>query len=99
MKLWLDDERPIPDESWTLAKTIAEAKDLLTNADSYEWVSLDFTLLPGWDTGLDLLKWMIEVDLIPDVLTVHSSSWDAQQLIIMVAADAGIVATVYEWED
>lgn len=40
MKLWVDDIRPIPDDSWTLAKTVNEAIRALYLFD-WDEVSLD----------------------------------------------------------
>lgn len=96
MKLWVDDERPVPDDSWTSAKTVAEAKDRMIEQGDLEWVSLDYTLsYSSSDSGVDVLVWMIANDKIPTRLTAHSSSWAGRQLIIDVAAAANIEATAY----
>ena len=43
MKLYVDDVRQIPDESWTLCRTISQAVRLLaTQLDHIEVISLDF---------------------------------------------------------
>lgn len=48
MKLWLDDVRPAPDLSWTWARSVAEAQQLLTDAkgigEPWEMVSVDYDL-------------------------------------------------------
>jgi len=43
MKLWLDDERPAPDDTWTVAKTAAEAI-LLLETQPITIASLDHDL-------------------------------------------------------
>ena len=56
MKLWLDDERPPPDDSWLVFRT---AEDLLEwlgpNMDKVELLSLDHDLGEGRQTGYDVL--------------------------------------------
>src|SRR5438309_1594271 len=43
MKLWLDDIRPTPDDTWTWAKTVPEAIDLLKTGE-VTYASLDHDL-------------------------------------------------------
>lgn len=79
IKLWLDDVRLPPDESWTWAKTIDQAKPLLETGRVTE-ASLDNDL--GEDAeghslpeGRKLVLWMAEFDKWPsERLRVHSSN-------------------------
>jgi len=72
---------------------------LLVNTRPIERVSLDYTLsYRTSENGGDVLAWMIENNLLPEVLTVHSSSWSGRRLLIEIAKQAGITATVYEQE-
>lgn len=61
MKLWLDDQRPAPDESWHRVWTVDEAIECL-NKRVYSEVSLDHDL--GNDdeagTGYTVLCWLEE---------------------------------------
>jgi hypothetical protein len=88
VKLWHDDIRRPPDQSWTWARTNQEAQKILSAGGVYE-ASLDHDLglhdadpdVPdadmqaGWDEendGLKLVKWMIDHKLVPPVVTIHS---------------------------
>lgn len=61
MKVWLDDVRPPPDDTWTVAKTAKECIRLLdTNSGAVELCSLDHDLgseKPGED-GYEVLRWI-----------------------------------------
>lgn len=63
MKLWLDDIRPIPDNSYTLAHSVNEAKLLIEHADNVELIDIDHDLgefaADGGD-GIKLLDWLEE---------------------------------------
>lgn len=80
-KLWYDDVRPAP-EGWRWAHNNEEAKQILVAFRVIE-CSLDHDL--GADptegvyakgdaeeTGLQLVDWMIEHNLVPEVVTIHS---------------------------
>ncbi len=57
-RLWLDDVRPAPDESWLWVRTAREAIDALTNS-AWEEVSLDHDLgPPAAGTGMDVLDYL-----------------------------------------
>lgn len=102
-KIWVDDERPVPNESWTLAVSVEDAKEKIgaVPEGDLEWVSLDYSL--GWgswdDNGGEVLKWMIAEGHIPSKLTAHSGSWSGRELVIEIAKSAGIVATVFEGDN
>lgn len=78
-KLWLDDVRPAPDDSWSWAKTVEEAQEILLTGE-VTVASLDHDLGaifdPDWEPGgdgIDLAIWMVEEQIFPDEsLTIHS---------------------------
>jgi hypothetical protein len=71
LKLWLDDHRPPPDDSWFWAKDIEEAKEwLLWNQCSEQ--SLDHDLGPGKSDGLTLVVWEYDRQIIPLLTICHS---------------------------
>lgn len=112
MKLWMDDVRAPPDNTWQWARTLARAQEILSSGDVVE-CSLDHDLglhvleVPGpgeelddehWNalvelahtlrdhnepTGLDLVHWMIEHDLVPEIVTIHS--WNPEGAQMMAA--------------
>lgn len=83
VKLWHDDVRPPPDGSWVWVRTNTEAKEIMSRTVVDE-ASLDHDL--GCEpedglyargsspagTGLDLCRWMVDHDLVPRRVTVHS---------------------------
>ena len=95
MKVWLDDVRPTPDESWTWAKTPREAIALLESAE-VELISVDFDL--GFDgetelSGYTVLLW-IEEDVAlrafdPPEMRVHSANPPGHERLLR-----GIDATI-----
>lgn len=103
MKLWHDDVRPAP-QGWTWARTNEEAMSYLRTGDVVE-CSLDHDL--GADpnlginargsspkgTGLDLVRWMIKVKLVPDFVNVHSWSGPGGEAMINAFKDAGYKAS------
>lgn len=56
MKLFVDDQRAAP-QGWSLARTVAEAIELLAQGDVTE-LSLDYDLGGTAATGLDVLEWL-----------------------------------------
>lgn len=87
MKLYVDDERPAPDDGWRVARTVAEATEALLG-DEFEVVSLDYTLTRG-ETGEDVLAVMRDHNRWPRVLRLHSGSFSGQQLLTAIAQDYG----------
>lgn len=73
MKLWVDDEREVPDDTWTRAYSLYEARCLLL---SKHWnvVSLDHDLGKGGETRALVLMWCEMPHLWPDEVLVHSSN-------------------------
>lgn len=72
MKLWHDDNRRAPDESWTVARTNEEALRLLAEEDVEE-ASLDYQLTFP-ENGMELVDAMIERECIPPKVNIHSWS-------------------------
>jgi hypothetical protein len=79
VKLWLDDVRTPPDETWTWVKTVDEAIGLMKTSDVTE-ASLDHDLGSDLDgnelpAGRTLVYWMAENDVWPaEALSVHSAN-------------------------
>lgn len=77
MKLWVDDLRPAPDSTWTVARSFGAAVSKLYSAKQrnlrLEAISLDHDL-GETSTGYDLLKLVVEYGWWPDVLTFHTSN-------------------------
>jgi hypothetical protein len=98
MKIWLDDLRPAPDDSWTWVKTSAEALSLLRdyyaadvglapiNSDPITVMSFDHDL-GGNDTSRPVMMWLAEYggDRWPDAVLVHSMNPIGQEYLIGVA--------------
>lgn len=100
LKLWHDDMREPPDDSWTWAKTNFEAIDLLKRSGVCQIASLDHDL--GFDeqaiplqhftpqrNGLDLARWMGENHCFPQMVILHSWSPVGAQNQANALADAG----------
>jgi hypothetical protein len=103
MKLWHDDVRRAP-EGWEWARTNAEAKQLLSENDVEE-ISLDHDLgghkidpdhpaaiyFKGSDEddGKKLVAWMIENDLVPPKVEIHSWNPAGRDEMAAMLNDAG----------
>src|ERR1039458_2264104 len=78
-KLWLDDIRTPPDETWTWVKTVADAKALMKE-EKVTIASLDHDLgIPNEDelkeTGYWFVLWMAEYNIWPtEKVMVHSGN-------------------------
>jgi len=100
MRLWVDDERPAPDDSWRVCKTSKEAADFLLDhvirrGQWLEEVSLDHDL-GGDDTGMKVLNWMINEDVWPETLTIHTSNPPARKQMLAAAnAEAPMWVGIY----
>ncbi len=86
MKIFLDDERQPPDDSWTLVQWPHEVISLIKNND-IDAISLDHDL--GDDsigTGYDVVLWIEEKvalgEMIPPKITVHSANISARKKMI-----------------
>lgn len=71
MKLWLDDSRSPPDDSWDWARSVEQAKSFLRTEQVTEQ-SLDHDLGYKRPDGLTLLVWELDNDLVPFQTTIHS---------------------------
>lgn len=87
MKLWLDDIRTPPSNEWYWARTADHAIERLRSgvvtecsldhdlADSHYAMSTGYSNaygLPREKTGLDVVKWMAEHNVWPEIVKVHS---------------------------
>lgn len=70
MKLWHDDIREAPDDTWTVARTNEQALALLSEGGVIE-ASLDHDLGFAED-GHELAVAMVERDVVPPVVNIHS---------------------------
>ena len=97
MKLWVDDERPSPNRrGWVHAMTSGKAIEALTMyrdatsrldmpfAEMVEEISLDHDL-GGEDNGMIVLDFMVESNLWPAVLTIHTANPPARQRMLATA--------------
>lgn len=91
MKIFLDDVRPVPDESWTLAKNHDEALELLAAHPEAHTISLDHDL--GDDdigTGYDVICWLEERlyngGRIPKTILIHTANTSARVKMEMALA-------------
>lgn len=70
-KLWLDDLRPVPDDSWDLAVNFDDFKSYIREYGVPELISFDHDLGPG-KTGYDCAKWLVDQHLAINEFEVHS---------------------------
>ena len=90
MKLWVDDERPAPDDSWSTAKDSHSARVVLAlcHLARLEEVSLDHDL-GGEDNGMIVLNCMADHAVWPATLTIHTANPPARERMLAAAnADA-----------
>ena len=80
-KLWVDDIREVPDNTWSVARTPWDALVMLST-NKYSIVSLDHDL-NGFVgnkelTGKDILLWIIQRSIdgefIPELIRVHTAN-------------------------
>jgi hypothetical protein len=84
MKLYIDDIRPLPDDSWTLARTYDEAISLIEqHGDAIEVVSFDHDLgdwgngpveRTGYTAVLHVVQMKMDGKPIPKSFRVHSAN-------------------------
>lgn len=72
VRLWHDDVRPAP-EGWLWAPTNGAAIELLKRGDVVE-CSLDHDLgcHEGAENGQELVEWMVQNEMVPEKVTIHS---------------------------
>lgn len=88
MKIYIDDERPLPAEFTHLASTSSQAIGYLLFArllGDFEVVSFDHDL-GGDDDTRRVLTFMIDNDIWPDEIRVHSSNPPGHDWLIGTAA-------------
>lgn len=79
IKIWLDDERPKPDETWFSAKNsnvcilLLKACKRRPEEALVEAISLDHDL-GGDDTSRAVVLWMCENDFWPNKVYVHTAN-------------------------
>lgn len=79
MKIWVDDIRTPPDDTWEWAKDSMEALGWLMHTQMcyrdchIELMSLDHDL-GGDDTSRRIVLWMCENEFWPDEVVVHSAN-------------------------
>lgn len=105
VKLWHDDIRRPPDDTWLWARTNQEAKTIFMQHRVIE-VSMDHDLglheydpdVPdadlqrGWDTendGVKLVDWMVCHQYLPPRITIHSWNPDGARRMADRLRDAG----------
>jgi hypothetical protein len=104
VKIWVDDERPVPDDSWTLATTSAEAFEQLAPVAGdppelfgAEPVILDEVSLDGdlgiidgvEDNGEFVLDYIIEHKVWPRILTIHTQNSVKRARMLAAAKSIG----------
>jgi hypothetical protein len=116
-KLWVDDIRRPPDDTWLWARTNEEAQLILLN-NEIEEASLDHDMgchdhdpdaegsfmqvADNWwlfPDGYELVEWMIEHDLVPPKVNIHS--WNPHGALRMAAAlrrRGGVQASIKPYE-
>lgn len=114
VKLWHDDIRRPPDDTWIWARTNEEAQLILINSNVTE-CSLDhdlglheddpdqpmaFTLFGDdpHNNGYKLVLWMIQRRYLPRKITIHSWNPPAAKRMAAALADAGCVPVVKPYE-
>lgn len=94
MKLWLDDAREPPDETWTWVRTVEAATALMRTGEVTE-ASLDNDLGSDdngqrLDEGRVLCRWMAETNRWPSQeITIHSGNVSATAIMKEVIRQHG----------
>jgi hypothetical protein len=74
VKLWLDDLRTPPDETWAWVKTVDDAIALMQSHEVAQ-ASLDHDLGDDIPEGRKLVLWMAEHQIWPtEAITIHSAN-------------------------
>ena len=88
MRLWLDDVRRPPSDDWTWAKSVSDAIEVL-GSGSVQEVSLDNDLHPFEHDGLEVVEWMIQREVFPPLVRVHTANRFASTRICSLLEGAG----------
>lgn len=105
MKIWHDDVRRPPDDTWLWARTNDQARTLFKIAGPITEISLDHDMggheldpdnpeslsFAGnsEENGLILVTWMIQNNLVPEKITIHSWNSTRAKLMALLLNDAG----------
>lgn len=91
-KIFLDDIRLAPDDTWRLVRTALDFCEAMSESDEITHVSLDFDLedsgLTGYGmapsfNGLWVAQWMVKTNNIPtEKIIVHSTNAHGAQMIV-----------------
>lgn len=79
MRIWLDDIRDPPDETWSIARSFSDVQHLFLLCaifgEAPEVMSFDHDLGEEKD-GYDVIKWIVErhPNFYPEVVLVHSAN-------------------------
>jgi len=87
IKLWHDDLREAPNASWTIARTNAEALELLRTGNVIE-CSLDHDL-GVLEDGFELAETMAAEGLLPCRINIHSWNYSGARRMAAVLTAAG----------
>lgn len=94
-RLWIDDLRPPPDDTWDWAKSSAEAFDLM-DMQEYDLVSFDHDL-GGDDTSMPVAKWIeeqaYEGKMQPPKWAIHSANPVGRQNL-----EAALISADRRWD-
>lgn len=72
-KLWLDDAHRPPSGDWVWAKTVDTALEILATGTVVE-ASFDNDLYPFERDGLEVVEWMIDHEVFPRLVAIHSAN-------------------------
>lgn len=89
MKIWLDDERPRPDQDWVHCESVNEVLTLLDHneMETIEIISLDHDLgkfFPEGGDGYAVVLWMAREEKWPRAVNVHSANTVARERMLGV---------------
>jgi hypothetical protein len=93
MKLFVDDIRNPPDNTWTVARNYYEAIEYLSGAEQITAISLDHDLGIGTPTGYDIAKWIEKKAvegkfILPKCLRCHSQNPVGKRNILIALEQA-----------
>lgn len=96
VKLFVDDERPVPDHTWVLAQRSRDAIDILTmckaSGSTLDVLSLDHdlsTVIAEDDTARPIMLWMCENEWWPTDLYVHTANPYGEEWLVGMARRYG----------
>ncbi len=72
MRLFVDDTRPYPEFGYECVNN-ARAAIALLEMLKFDYITLDYDLGEGCDTGLSILYWMKDHDIFVPEINIHSN--------------------------